>query len=111
MRGSSWARATRMARTRSRSSGVNTLGAELRERAADNALGHASLVEMLRDPAEEEREAGPEQEAGVDLLRARDDAVVQDVAALVGECLERGVRDLIDGTRIVRGDGDLVAAL
>ena len=40
---------------------------------------------------------------------ARDDALVEDVPALVGERLECCLGDLLDGPRRVLGDDDLVA--
>ena len=53
---------------------------KLGQRASDDALGDAGLVEVLRDTAEPEREARAEDEAGVDVGRLRDDALVEDVA-------------------------------
>ena len=53
--------------------------------------------------------AGAEEERGVDVLRRGDDALVEDVADLVGERLEHGVADLLDASdRPVRVDREPV---
>ena len=72
-------------------------------------LGHARLVEMLRDAAEPEREAGTEQEARVDVGRLGNDAVLEDVARLVGERLEHRAVELVDRPRRVLDDHDVAA--
>ena len=64
----------------------------LAEPASRDALRGAALVQVRRQAAAEEGEAGAEDEAGVDLAGARDDAVVEEVAALVGERVENRAR-------------------
>src|SRR5262245_40112271 len=110
MRGSSRARARTRSRTASRSSAVNTC-ADVCERPSDDPLRHAGLIEVLRDAAEEEREAGAEEQAGVDVLRGRHHALLEQVAAFVGQCLEGRLGDLLNGPRPLLDDDDLVFAL
>ena len=62
-----------------------------------------------RDPAEEEREAGAEQQARVDVRGGADDALLEQVRDLVGHRLEHRFADLLDRPRRVAGDVDLVA--
>src|SRR5687768_3722713 len=59
---------------------LRTRAGELGQRATDDAFGHAGLVEVLRDSPEPERESGAEDEAGVDVGRLRDDALLEDMA-------------------------------
>ena len=74
---------------------------DVRQRPADDALGHAGLIQVLRDPAAEEGIARAEDQAGVDLRRGPDDAVLEDVPRLVGERLEDLHVDLVDARAVV----------
>ena len=56
---------------------------------------------MLRDPAAEERKAGAEDQACVDLCGRRDDALVEKVRALVSERLEDPLVELVDARTVV----------
>src|SRR5689334_21260175 len=47
------------------------------ESLTEEPLRHAGLVEVLRDPAEEEGPAGPEQKPGVDVRRLGHDALLE----------------------------------
>src|SRR5919109_5336776 len=85
-------------------------GADLGERPARDTLGHACEVEVLRDPAEEEREAGSEDERRVDVLCRRDNALVEQVPRLVGERLADGLEDLVGAAPLVAAPNDLVLA-
>jgi hypothetical protein len=62
----------------------------------EDALRDAGLVEVLRDPAEEERPAGAEDQARVDVGGLGDDALVEQVVDLVGDRLEHVLDDLLD---------------
>src|SRR5687768_12065087 len=55
---------------------------------ADDPLRDPRLVQELRDPAEEERPPRAEDQAGVDVRRSRNHALVEQVANLVGDRLE-----------------------
>ena len=66
------------------------------------------LVEVRRDPAEEERPAGAEQQARVDVLRRADHPFVEEAADLVGERLEHGLGDLLRRAPALTDDDDLV---
>ena len=68
----------RVRSARDRSSGVNTVAS--RPGRPHHALRDARLVEVLRDPAEEERVARAEHQARVDVLRRVDDPLVEDVS-------------------------------
>ena len=68
----------------------------LGERRRRTPARDAQLVEVLRDAAEEERVAGAEDQAGVDVGRGADDALVEQVADLVGRRLEHVLADLVD---------------
>src|SRR5207245_2531125 len=70
----------------------------------DDALGDTGLVEMLRHAAEEERPAGAEDQARVDIRRLVHDALVEQVADLVGDRFERGLAYLLDAAPRVAGD-------
>ena len=74
---------------------------------ADHRLG---LIEVLREPAEEEREAGAEDQAGVDVGGRLDDTLFQQVANLVREGLEYGNRQLIDRPRCLFQNDDLAVS-
>src|SRR5215207_4302322 len=84
---------------------------DLRERPADDALGNAGQVEVLRDPAEEEREAGAENERRVDVLRRGDHALLEQVPGLVGERRASVLEDLFDALALLPPPDDLVLAL
>src|SRR5215211_2240113 len=92
----------------SRSSGVYTC---FGERTAGHAFRDPGLVEVLRDAAEEERPAGAEDQRRVDVLRLRDDVLVEHVTDLVGDRLERVSLDLVDVPAGIAAYDDLVAAL
>ena len=77
----------------------------------EEALGDPGLVEVLRDPAEEERPAGAEEEAVVDIRRFLDDAFFEQPVDLVGDGLEHGLDDLLARPRRVLDHDDLVVSL
>src|SRR5712691_10903351 len=70
-------------------------GVGFAQRRAGDPLRDPGLVEVLRDPAEEERVAGAEDEAGVDVGGRLDDAFVEQGANLVGDRFERVLADLV----------------
>src|SRR6476619_532000 len=65
------------------------------ESLTDETLGESGLVEMPGDPAEEERPAGPEQQARIDVSRLGHDALVEQPADLVGDRLQHFFHDLL----------------
>ena len=60
---------------------------------AEESLRQADLVEVLRDPAEKERPAGPEEESGVDVGRLGHDAFLEQPVNLVCDFLQ----ELVEG--------------
>ena len=84
-------------------------GRQVGKGVAEKALRHADLVQVLRDPAEEERPAGPEQQARVDIGRFRDDAFLEQDVDLVGHRLEDVLDDLLACARRSFDDDRLAA--
>src|SRR6266566_1916766 len=78
------------------------------ERVAEEPLGHADLIQVLRDPAEEERPAGAEEESRVDVGGFADNPFFEQEVDLVGNRLEDVVHDLLFGARRVFEDHRLV---
>src|SRR6266496_625831 len=78
---------------------VTSLGrdacAVFRERRASDAFRDSRLVEVLRNPTEEERIARAEDEAGVDVRGGGDNALVEQVADFVGERLQDFLAELL----------------
>ena len=74
------------------------------ERSSGNPRRNSLRVEVRRQPAAEEREAGAEDQARIDLARRRHDALVEHVPRLVGERLEDALEDLVLGAPVVAGD-------
>ena len=68
---------------------------------ADDSLGHGRLIQVLRDPAEEERPAGAEQQARVDVGGFRDDPFFEEEMNLVGHGFEDVLDDLLPTSRRV----------
>src|SRR6478735_7078784 len=65
------------------------------ESLTEETLGESGLVEMLGDPAEEERPAGAEQEARVDVGCLGHDPLVEQPVDLVGDRLQHLLDDLL----------------
>src|SRR5215471_8606916 len=80
------------------------------ESLTESPLGESGLVEVLRDAAEEERPAGPEQETGVDIGRLGNDALLEQAVDLVCDCLQHLLDDLLAHARGVLED-DRIASV
>src|ERR687887_862582 len=85
-------------------------GTGFAERVPEEALGNAGLVEVLRDPAEEERPACAEEEGRVDISRLGGDALLEQAVDLVRDRLQGVAPDFLDGARRVLDDDDLLVA-
>src|SRR5882724_4565684 len=84
-------------------------GGHVGEGVAEEPLRRADLIQVLRDPAEEERPAGAEQEARVDVGGFADDAFFEEEMNLVGHGFEDVLDDLLPGSRLVFEHDRLIA--